>query len=134
MLAGMWIGELARVSGVPASTIRYWEKVGILPRPVRQGGKRRYGEEAAARLALLRLALGCGFTLLEMRRLLHGFEPGTPPPVRWQEMARRKKTELAAQVRRLRAMDRVLDQLLACRCRDLRDCARLVPPASGVSP
>jgi DNA-binding transcriptional MerR regulator len=43
----MTIGELASRSRVPASTIRYWERIGALPLPVRVSGQRRYGEDAS---------------------------------------------------------------------------------------
>ena len=38
----MTIGELAAESGMPASTIRYWERIGVLPKPARVSGQRRY--------------------------------------------------------------------------------------------
>ena len=38
----MTIGKLAEMSGVPASTIRYWEKIGVLPLSTRVSGQRRY--------------------------------------------------------------------------------------------
>ena len=37
----MTIGELAAQSGPPASTIRYWERIGVLPKPPRVSGQRR---------------------------------------------------------------------------------------------
>lgn len=63
----MTIGELAIESGVPASTIRYWERIGVLPVPARISGQRRYLQDALHRLAVLRLAQACGFRLEEMR-------------------------------------------------------------------
>jgi DNA-binding transcriptional MerR regulator len=76
----MTIGELAVESGIPASTIRYWEKIGVMPKPVRASGQRRYPPDAIHQLAVLRLAQSCGFRLDEMRHLLHGFGPGVKPP------------------------------------------------------
>ena len=82
----MTIGELAAESGMPASTIRYWERIGVLPKPLRVSGQRRYAPDAVQRLAVLRLAQACGFHLDEMRHLLHGFGVGVKPPRRWQEL------------------------------------------------
>ena len=87
----MTIGELAAESGMPASTIRYWERIGVLPKPARVSGQRRYAPDAVQRLAVLRLAQACGFRLEEMRHLLHGFGAGVKPPRRWQELARQKQ-------------------------------------------
>jgi DNA-binding transcriptional MerR regulator len=121
----MTIGELATASGLPASTIRYWEKIGVLPKPIRAGGQRRYSADAVQRLAVLRLAQACGFRLDEMRHLLHGYGSGVTPPRRWRELARRKQRELDEQVAQLKTMRRVVDRVLECRCVDLAECGRI---------
>ena len=121
----MTIGELAAESGIPASTIRYWERIGVLPKPARVSGQRRYSPDAVQRLAVLRLAQACGFRLEEMRHLLHGFGPGVKPPRRWQELARQKRQELDAQIARLKAMRRVVDRVMQCQCVELPECGRI---------
>jgi MerR family redox-sensitive transcriptional activator SoxR len=121
----MTIGELAAESGLPASTIRYWERIGVLPKAVRVSGQRRYPPDAVHRMAVLRLAQSCGFHLDEMRHLLHGFSPGVTPPRRWQELARRKQQELDEQIARLKAMRRVVDRVLQCQCMELDECGRI---------
>jgi MerR family transcriptional regulator, redox-sensitive transcriptional activator SoxR len=121
----MTIGNLAAESGMPASTIRYWERIGVLPKPLRVSGQRRYGPDAVQRLAVLRLAQSCGFHLDEMRHLLHGFGVGVKPPRRWQELAQRKQQELDEQIARLRAMRRVVDRVMQCQCLDLSECGRI---------
>jgi MerR family redox-sensitive transcriptional activator SoxR len=121
----MTIGELAAESGTPASTIRYWERIGVLPKPVRVSGQRRYSTDAVERLAVLRLAQACGFRLDEMRHLLHGFGLGVTPPSRWQKLARRKQHELDLQIARLKAMQRLVDRVLRCQCVELQECGRI---------
>jgi MerR family transcriptional regulator, redox-sensitive transcriptional activator SoxR len=103
----MTIGELTAESGTPASTIRYWERIGVLPKPERVSGQRRYFGDTVERLAVLHLAQTCGFRLDEMRHLTHGFGAAIKPPRRWQELARRKQRELDAQITRLKAMRRL---------------------------
>ena len=127
----MKIGELSRQAGVPASAIRYYERIGVLPSPPRRSGRRSYPPEAIHRLAVLRLAQSCGFTLDESRRLLRA-GPG-PPSARWQRIAREKRAELDAQAARILEMNRLLDQVAACRCPDLLECGRRAAPllASG---
>jgi len=120
----MTIGELAAETGIPASTIRYWERIGVLPRPARTSGQRRYSPESVDRLAVLRLAQACGFRLGEMRHLLHGFDPGVPAARRWQEVAHRKRQELDEQIARLKTMRRLVDRVLQCQCAELRECGR----------
>jgi MerR family transcriptional regulator, redox-sensitive transcriptional activator SoxR len=121
----MTIGELAAESGMPASTIRYWERIGVLPKPPRMNGQRRYAPDAVQRLAVLRLAQACGFRLDEMRHLLHGFGTGVQPPRRWQELARKKRQELDGQIARLKAMRRVVDRVMQCQCLELTECGRI---------
>lgn len=129
----MTIGELAAESGLPASTIRYWEKIGVLPEPARAGGQRRYAADAVQRLAVLRLAQACGFRLDEMRHLLHGFDSGVTPFRRWQELAQRKQQELDEQITRLKAMRRVVDFVLQCQCGDLPECGRIAASVMEVA-
>jgi len=121
----MTIGGLAAESGTPASTIRYWERIGVLPKPARISGQRRYSTDAVERLAALRLAQTCGFRLDEIRHLMHGFEAGVKPQRRWQELVRRKQQELDAHIARLKAMRRLVDRVLHCRCSELAECGRI---------
>lgn len=121
----MTIGELETETGVPASTIRYWERIGILPKPLRVSGQRRYGPEAVHYLAVLRLAQACGFRLNEMRHLLHGFRTSIPASRRWQELAQKKVRELDEQMMRLKAMRRMVDRVLQCQCAELTQCGRI---------
>lgn len=125
----MTIGELANRTGVPASTIRYYERVGVLPRPERVSGQRRYAPEAVHRLAVVRLAQDCGFRLDEMRQLFQGFRAGVPPSRRWQELGYKKQRELDEQAARIRAMRKVLDRVLQCRCVNLEECGRMASHA-----
>jgi MerR family redox-sensitive transcriptional activator SoxR len=120
----MTIGKLAKESGVPASTIRYWERIRVLPQPARVNHRRRYPPDAVNSLAVLRLAQACGFHLPEMRRLLHGFAAGVSPSSRWRELARQKQAELDTRMAQLLAMRRLLDRVVRCRCPDLNECGR----------
>jgi len=124
----MTIGELAGEINIPASTIRYWERIGVLPKAARVSGQRRYSPDAVHRLAVLRLAQACGFRLDEMRHLLHGFGTGVTPPRQWQELARRKLQELDEKIAQLNAMRRLVDRVLQCQCVELAECGRI--PAS----
>jgi MerR family transcriptional regulator, redox-sensitive transcriptional activator SoxR len=121
----MMIGQLEAETGVPASTIRYWERIGVLPRPLRVAGQRRYGPEAVHYLAVLRLAQACGFRLNEMRDLLHGFRSTVPAARRWQELAQKKMLELDKQMAQLKAMRRVVNRVLQCQCVELPECGRI---------
>src|SRR5215216_6297212 len=103
------IGEVARRAGIRPSALRYYESIGLLPAPKRVSGRRRYDESTVQMLKVVRLAQHAGFTVAEIQTLLHGFEPDTPPAVRWRPLARQKLRELDALIERAQQMKRVLE-------------------------
>ncbi len=120
------IGEVARRAGVRASAIRYYEEAGLLEEPERVGGKRRYDEEALRRLALIGGAKRAGFTLGEIRTLLHGFPAGTGAAQRWQALASEKLVEVDEAIAQPRQTRGLLEEALRCECASLDECARLL--------
>ena len=68
---GLSIGSLSQQSGVNIETIRYYEKIGVMPEPERTaGGYRIYGPEHVKRLHFVRRGRELGFSLDELRGLL----------------------------------------------------------------
>ena len=126
----MTIGELSAQCGVPASTLRYWEKIKILPAAFRVSGQRRYPAEMANLVAVLQLAKACGFSLVEMRRLVDGFPSGTTASQRWRTSARAHEKVLERQFAQLNAMRQRLQGVQQCRCADLMECGRIASAAS----
>jgi MerR family redox-sensitive transcriptional activator SoxR len=121
------IGQLAARTGVPATTIRYYEREGLLPEPDRVGGQRRYEREHAQRLAAIALAKQAGFSLREIERFIDGFAQSTPPSARWREMAGEKLEELDRRTQEIELMRSVLRRGLDCNCLSLDDCQLLQP-------
>jgi len=119
----MTIGELASRAGLAPSAIRFYEKAGLLKAPPRMHGRRVYAPDAWHQLVMLCFAKSTGFTLPEIKLLLHGFPPKTTASTRWKKMARAKITELDATLARARAMKAVLESMMSCRCRTLEQCA-----------
>ena len=68
--AAIPIGELSRRTGCNIETIRYYERIRLLPSPPRRGRYRSYGAEDVGRLAFVRRARELGFTLDAVRTLL----------------------------------------------------------------
>ena len=63
-------GSLAARTGVNSETIRYYEKIGLMPQPLRSaGGHRVYGQSDLKRLSFIRRSRELGFTLREIRDL-----------------------------------------------------------------
>lgn len=69
--ADIKIGRLAERTGVHLETIRYYQRLGLMPTPERgYGSVRRYGEDAVRRLRFIKRAQGLGFSLDEVKLLL----------------------------------------------------------------
>ncbi|MFI5492398.1 MerR family transcriptional regulator [Actinoplanes sp. NPDC051859] len=66
------IGELAGITGVAPSALRYYERVGLLEPAGRHGIRRTYRPDAVDRVALIRSAQVTGFSLAEVRELVQG--------------------------------------------------------------
>lgn len=65
------IGDLARRTGVKVVTIRYYEKIGMLPEPPRNaGGQRQYDRDHLMRLGFIKRSRELGFSLAEVKALL----------------------------------------------------------------
>lgn len=100
------IGQLARLSGIKAKTIRYYEEIGLLPPAQRrESGYRCYGEADVNRLLLLRRIRLLGVPLTEIRQLLSGCTASATT------CADVQSTVLGLVSGRLIALDREIDEL-----------------------
>lgn len=118
----MKIGVLARRTGLNASAIRYYERVGLLGQPHRIGGQRRYSDEIVHRVLLIRFAATMGFTLPEISIFLSGLREDVPVGPRWRRLTGRKLEELERSIERSRKLRTLLQHLLRCRCASLKMC------------
>lgn len=129
MSSGLTIGEVARRADVPSTTLRYYERVGLLPSPARSGGQRRYDETILARLEVIRMCKLAGFSLEEMVLLLNDDAPGRPAS---RALAEAKLAEIDSQLASLAQARQVIEWGMACECRSIGDCRcgihRVLPP------
>ena len=116
----MLIGEVAQRASIPPSTVRYYERLGVLPAPGRVNGRRRYTEATVDQLRVIRFARGAGLSLREIRRLVDG----RPYSLRMRESAKAKIAELDETIERARAMQSILDWALRCNCLTIEECGR----------
>ena len=121
-MPNMTIGEMARRAGLRPSAVRYYEKIGLLPKSERIGGQRRYQPGILNYLAVIDTAKRAGFRVEEIKKLFHGFGRGIPASHRWQLLARRKITEIDELIARARKMKRLLEKADRCKCLDLENC------------
>jgi MerR family redox-sensitive transcriptional activator SoxR len=125
-MPGLKIGDVARQAGVAPSTLRYYEKVGLLPAPARISKRRHYDRQILGRIRIILIARDAGFTLSETRTFFNGFPFAATPAVRWRAMARKKLDELEVLAARVNEMKALLEASFHCECRRLEDCERLI--------
>lgn len=121
----MRIGEVAAQAGMNPSAVRYYERIGLLPRAERVAGQRNFDPSVLRRLTLIDVSQRAGLTLDEIRGLL---EAGTDPvSARLRELAARKLPEVDALVRRAEAMREWLSAARSCTCESVDECALFDP-------
>ena len=128
MAARLTIGELARAADVPTSTVRYYERAGLLRRPQRSAANYRlYGDEDVFRLRFIRAAQATGFTLEDVTKLLH------PAPChKVQDLIEERLAQVAARMKELRQVQHVLEESLAlCRRHEATGRCRVVETLSA---
>ncbi|MEV4442993.1 MerR family transcriptional regulator [Streptomyces sp. NPDC049577] len=143
------ISQLAARTGVPASTLRFYEKAGLLPADRSSGGYRIFGEDAVERLAFIGAAKHLGLPLEEIAQLLRVWETGACADVRAElrprvaaraEEAEQRIAELEAFAASLRSaldhLDALPDRAGRCdpRCGFLDDQARRPPVVLALAP
>lgn len=102
------IGELSQQSGVHVETIRYYEKIGLVPHPSRTaGGHRVFADDALKRLTFIKRSRELGFTLEEIRNLL-GLVEGGYTCGQIKEAALAHLGDIQRRIADLRRMQRVL--------------------------
>ncbi len=111
--AVLTIGQLAAQGGVRVSTLRYYDRLGLL-RPGRRsaGGFRLYDEEALQRLRFIRSAQALGIPLREVRRILAVRDEGLAPCHHVLELLSGQVRRLQDQMTRLAALHGDLAELL----------------------
>ena len=118
------IGEMARASGAKVSTIRYYERIGLLsPVERTEGNQRRYDERARERLTFVRHARELGFPLDAVRELLDLSDHPERPCARADTIARAQLEAVERRLKSLVRLRRELERMIAC-CEggQIRDC------------
>jgi MerR family transcriptional regulator, redox-sensitive transcriptional activator SoxR len=122
------IGDVARKAGVATSSIRYYESIGLLPEPDREGGQRRYDQTVLGKLAFIGIAQSAGFKLSEIKELMAGIDgaSGMASPIR--SLSSRKLDEVEALLERTKAMKGWLEVAQECGCNTPEECALFPEP------
>jgi DNA-binding transcriptional MerR regulator len=101
-----FIGAIAKQAGVPIKTIRYYEEVGLLPKPSRTlSGYRLYSAETARRLQFIKKAQSLGLQLVEIKDILNLADRGRCPCGHVQSLLRARLKELRHKIEDLRLIE-----------------------------
>jgi len=124
--------ELARRTGCNLETIRYYEKIGMMPDPPRTGtGYRVYDERHVSRLRFILRARELGFAIEEIRGLLDLVDGGTQTCAEVKERTERHLADVRAKIADLRRIEKVLAQTASkCSGEDVPECPVLEALAS----
>ena len=122
--ANMPIGELSKRSGVNIETIRYYERIKMLPAPPRTAsGRRVYGANELRILAFIRRSRELGFSLDEIRTLISLGAPGMASCSEVKAIAGRHLEDIRAKLADLKKLERLLAETVAkCSGRKVPEC------------
>ena len=131
----MRIGEVADAAGVPTQTIRFYERRGLLPQPLRgPNGYREYDESVLTRLAFIRSGQAAGLTLVEVASILDLRRDGAVPCGHVHSLLLDKLDAIRARQRELAALQGDLEGLVArserldpADCTDTQICNIIAP-------
>ena len=125
-MPGLTIGKLAESAGINLETIRYYERIGLMPKPNRTGGGHRSYEAAhVRRLAFIRRARDLGFGLEDIRALLALAEPGRTSCCEVQKIAEHHLDNVRAKLAHLQRMESMLAASLANDFPDYDSCRKV---------
>jgi Cu(I)-responsive transcriptional regulator len=118
------IGELAKATATKVETIRWYERVGLLPAPERTSGNyRAYGPHHLNRLSFIRRARDLGFSIEKVRELLSLADDRARSCEAVDVIAREHLHEVERKIADLTALGRELDGLIGqCRCGTIAEC------------
>lgn len=121
------IGEMSRRTGVNIETIRYYERIGLLPAPPRTGGGRRvYGPDHLRRLGFVRRGRELGFSLDAIRSLIALGSPNDADCIDVCAIAEKHLRDVRQKIADLQALEATLSEAMQdCRNSDERRCAVL---------
>ena len=107
------IGELGMATETKVVTIRYYERIGLLPEPLRTSGNyREYSPEHLNRLSFIRRARDLGFSLSQVRGLLSLADQGERPCEAVDAIAREHLAQVDRKIADLAALRRELDSII----------------------
>jgi DNA-binding transcriptional MerR regulator len=122
------ISQLAHAAEVPTTTIRYYERVGLVqPEDRSEGNYRLYSDESLQKLKFIRTAQAIGFTLDDVKALLSTPDSSAASCRQVQSLIEERLAEVAQRLKDLRHVQQVLKASLEkCRQSERADCCHVI--------
>jgi DNA-binding transcriptional MerR regulator len=117
------ISKLADQVGVSPDTLRYYQKIGLLPDPPRtSAGYRVFDADSVARVSFIRTAQGLGLRLKEVAQLLEVMDKGLCPCGHAERLLVARMAEIDQEIQRLTVLRQAMSQTLSECPEDCSDC------------
>ncbi|RKF20610.1 redox-sensitive transcriptional activator SoxR [Altericroceibacterium spongiae] len=118
----MTVGEVAKRSGVPVSTIHFYEKKGLIEGWRSAGNQRRYPRRILRRIAIIRIAQRAGIPLARIGEHLAQLPSENITATQWHELSAEWRSELDQRIVSLIQLRDQLEGCIGCGCLSLKDC------------
>lgn len=116
------VGEVARRSGVPVSTLHFYESKGLIHSQRTAGNQRRYARAVLRRVAVIKVVQRMGVPLAKIAGALDALPRSTPTAQDWRAMSECLRGDLDARIQQLIQLRDQLDSCIGCGCLSLQDC------------
>ena len=117
------VGEVAKRSGLPVSTLHFYEAKGLIKSKRSDGNQRRFLRAELRRISIIKVAQRAGIPLAEIKAALAALPPGKVITVaQWERLSKRWKADLDSRIARLEALRDQLGDCIGCGCLSLETC------------
>lgn len=116
------VGEVAKRSGVPVSTLHFYERKGLIEGWRTSGNQRRYPRGILRRIAIIRIAQRAGVPLSTIKEHLARFSSAAISAANWHELSEAWRSDLDERIKSLTQLRDELEGCIGCGCLSLKDC------------
>ena len=117
------VGEVARRSAVPVSTLHFYEAKGLISSQRSAGNQRRYARDVLRRVAFIRVAQRVGISLADIDEALAGLPQDVAPSRSdWARLSARWRRRLDERIEQLERLRDTLDDCIGCGCLSIDRC------------
>lgn len=120
------IGEVAKISGVSASALRYYERCELIEAGIKVGGRRHYAASVLHTIAIIKFCQRIGCSLAEIGDLL---AEGHIHTGEWRRLAMKKRCDVLSKIDQLKNLAKLIQDVLDCECDALCECPHMTSAA-----